>query len=176
MFIVKVCIVSHTIFFIVLRTEDGDENNREIFMYDVVTQTVSKLDGALSSSFVDVAETNAHSKDFDQLAVTDAGVVESSIKLVPAPEAPVKPTQKPAQKETKHTNHKAVFADVDAKKQTAEKKEQKVKTESTEQNTEIKRISDPSITRESGEHKGNQVLISSGYSRMKLGRNLRRGE
>lgn len=170
---------THTTFLIVLRTEDGDENNREIFMYDVVTQTVSKLDGALSSSFVDVAETNAHSKDFDQLAVADAGVVESSIKLVPAPETTVrstqKPTQKPTQKETKHTNHKAVFADVDAKKQT-EKKEQKVKTESTEQNTEVKRISDPSITRESGEQNGNQVLISSGYSRMKLGRNLRRGE
>jgi hypothetical protein len=37
-------------------------------MYDVATQTVSKLRGELSSAFVEVAESNANSQELDSLA------------------------------------------------------------------------------------------------------------
>jgi len=37
-------------------------------MYDVATQTVSKLRGELSSAFVEVAESNANSQELDNLA------------------------------------------------------------------------------------------------------------
>lgn len=37
-------------------------------MYDVATQTVSKLRGELSSAFVEVAESNANSQEVDSLA------------------------------------------------------------------------------------------------------------
>jgi hypothetical protein len=37
-------------------------------MYDVATQTVSKLRGELSSVFVEVAESNANSQELDSLA------------------------------------------------------------------------------------------------------------
>lgn len=37
-------------------------------MYDIATQTVSKLRGELSSAFVEVAESNANSQELDNLA------------------------------------------------------------------------------------------------------------
>lgn len=37
---------------------DGKNKEKEIFMYDVATQTVSKLSGELSSAFVEAAEAN----------------------------------------------------------------------------------------------------------------------
>lgn len=38
---------------------DGASKRREIFMYDVASKTVSKLDGELSTAFVDAAEANS---------------------------------------------------------------------------------------------------------------------
>jgi hypothetical protein len=43
-------------------------NTKDIFMYDVATQMVSKLRGELSSAFVEVAESNANSQELDSLA------------------------------------------------------------------------------------------------------------
>lgn len=43
-------------------------NTKDIFMYDVATQTVSKLRGELSSAFVEVAESNANSQELDSVA------------------------------------------------------------------------------------------------------------
>ncbi|XP_015119668.1 mastermind-like protein 2 [Diachasma alloeum] len=50
---------------VLLVTTPNDQRNgdKEIFMYDVTTQTVSKLSGDLSSAFVDAAESNADSHD-----------------------------------------------------------------------------------------------------------------
>lgn len=38
---------------------------QEIFMYDIPTQTVSRLNGELSTAFVNVAEDNANTQDPD---------------------------------------------------------------------------------------------------------------
>jgi hypothetical protein len=46
---------------------DGS-SSKDIFMYDVGTQKISKLRGELSSAFVEVAESNANSQELDSLA------------------------------------------------------------------------------------------------------------
>ncbi|CAH1168774.1 unnamed protein product [Phyllotreta striolata] len=47
---------------ILLVAEPGTSNEKEIFMYDVGTQSVSKLNGELSSAFVEAAEANSVEK------------------------------------------------------------------------------------------------------------------
>lgn len=42
----------------------------EIFMYDVATARVSKLRGELSSTFVEVAESNSGSDELEELAAS----------------------------------------------------------------------------------------------------------
>ncbi|XP_033150984.1 myb-like protein AA [Drosophila busckii] len=44
---------------------------QEIFMYDIATRNVSKLNGELSSTFVNVAEENASSEDLEHAATVD---------------------------------------------------------------------------------------------------------
>jgi hypothetical protein len=51
------------------RSTNGSDS-KDIFMYDVATQGVSKLRGELSSAFVEVAETNANSRELDSVAAT----------------------------------------------------------------------------------------------------------
>lgn len=147
-------------------------------MYDVATQGVSKLSGELSNAFVDVAETNAHSKDFDQIAVADSGTVESSIKVV---EEKVQP-QKQDPKENKYVNHKPVFSEVEPKKHIIpEKKEVKpripdygskysVEFSTTPQSESSRQDTSDMFYLEEDNKSVNHVSISSGYSRMKMGR------
>lgn len=45
-------------------------------MYDISTQIVNKLNGALSSAFVSVAEENAGSDDIENANISDSGIVE----------------------------------------------------------------------------------------------------
>lgn len=55
-------------------TEDLEERtDKEIFMYDIPTGEISKLEGELSSAFVNVAESNAESEDLDNLSETSDG-------------------------------------------------------------------------------------------------------
>lgn len=165
------------IYFSFFRTNSDDEENKEIFMYDVSTQTVSKLSGELSSAFVEVAETNAQSKDFDQLALTDSGMIESSVKVVAETKSQ---SSKTIPKEHKHNNHKAIYTDVDPKKHSViEKNNSKQRTAdygnkiaqtTTEKSLNVRKTIEDSSSEES--KPVNQVLISSGYSRMKMGRAL----
>lgn len=46
-------------------SRDNISNQQEIFMYDIISKTVSRLSGELSSKFVDVAEENATAQDED---------------------------------------------------------------------------------------------------------------
>lgn len=50
-------------------------------MYDISTKEINKLNGALSSAFVNVAEENASSQDIDNASITDSGIVE---RMTPA--------------------------------------------------------------------------------------------
>lgn len=50
------------------RSNDGSESDKEIFMYDVTTESVSKLAGDLSTAFVDAAESNS---DVDEDPMND---------------------------------------------------------------------------------------------------------
>lgn len=58
-------------------TESGDgpadapARDKEIFMYDASSDEVSRLSGELSSSFVEVAESNALSQDLENVDVAD---------------------------------------------------------------------------------------------------------
>ncbi|GJQ76522.1 hypothetical protein Trydic_g2225 [Trypoxylus dichotomus] len=56
---------------LVAGSSDDAKENREIFMYDVASQTVSKLSGDLSSAFVDAADANT-----DDSSVAASNVVE----------------------------------------------------------------------------------------------------
>lgn len=148
-------------------------------MYDVATQTVSKLSGELSTAFVEVAETNAQSKDFDQITLADSGMVESSVKVVA--ETKTQPP-KSVPKETKASNHKPIYTEVDAKKHIVVDKSNSSKQKTadygnkvaTSSTTERSIIARKTIDDNSHEESKpvNQVLISSGYSRMKMGRAL----
>uniref|UniRef100_A0A336LJT7 CSON008465 protein n=1 Tax=Culicoides sonorensis TaxID=179676 RepID=A0A336LJT7_CULSO len=58
---------------LVTKTEDNDQ---EIFMYDIPTKAVNKLSGELSSAFVSVAEENATTHDIDGASILDSGIIE----------------------------------------------------------------------------------------------------
>lgn len=45
-------------------------------MYDIASQRVSKLNGELSSAFVNVAEENANAQDIENSSISDSGIVE----------------------------------------------------------------------------------------------------
>ena len=45
-------------------------------MYDIVSGTVNKLNGELSSTFVNVAEENASSEDLEHASTLDPSVLE----------------------------------------------------------------------------------------------------
>lgn len=45
-------------------------------MYDIATKTVNKLNGELSSAFVNVAEENAKTQDIDKASISDSGILE----------------------------------------------------------------------------------------------------
>lgn len=45
-------------------------------MYDIVTQSVNKLSGELSTAFVNVAESNAQTENIDSAQIVDSGIVE----------------------------------------------------------------------------------------------------
>lgn len=57
--------------------KEDDDSEKEIFMYDVLSKTVSKLSGDISSAFVEAAETNALSKDIESLALDGDGKPET---------------------------------------------------------------------------------------------------
>lgn len=54
-------------------TADG----KEIFMYDIASGSVNKLDGDLSNAFVEAAENNSLSKDIESLAIEGEGTPEN---------------------------------------------------------------------------------------------------
>lgn len=49
-------------------SDNAKESSKEIFMYDIPTSEISKLEGELSAAFVNVAESNAESEDLDNLS------------------------------------------------------------------------------------------------------------
>lgn len=55
-------------FFCFVFRPNGKVNEKEIYMYDVMHNQVNKLSGDLSTTFVDVAESNSHSHDLDNLS------------------------------------------------------------------------------------------------------------
>ncbi len=48
--------------------EQVDATAKEIFMYDIPTGEISRLEGELSAAFVNVAESNAESEDLENLS------------------------------------------------------------------------------------------------------------
>lgn len=57
-------------------TRNEDDGSKEIYMFDIATQRVSKLSGELSSAFVNVAEENANAQDIENSSMSDSGIVE----------------------------------------------------------------------------------------------------
>jgi len=81
-------------------SENGDnKSDRQIFMYDAVSQQVSRLTGELSSSFVEVAESNAKSEDLDTLA--EQGGADDVLNTAASEpvEVRLKPERRPIQAE-----------------------------------------------------------------------------
>ncbi|KAB0805484.1 hypothetical protein PPYR_02454 [Photinus pyralis] len=63
---------------LVAGNSEPNTGDKEIFMYDLGTQTVNKLSGELSSAFVDAAETNS-GQDLSPLQSAASNVVETRI-------------------------------------------------------------------------------------------------
>ncbi|XP_056629836.1 uncharacterized protein LOC130440597 [Diorhabda sublineata] len=65
---------------VILLVADSDsvDGQKEIFMYDVATQTVNKLDGELSSAFVEAAEANSDDSAED---FASSNIVETTVPL-----------------------------------------------------------------------------------------------
>ncbi|XP_036330561.1 daxx-like protein [Rhagoletis pomonella] len=62
---------------ILLVAKSSDNAEQEIFMYDISTGAVNKLNGELSSAFVNVAEENASSEDLEHASTLDPSVLET---------------------------------------------------------------------------------------------------
>lgn len=58
------------------RDPNASDDEKEIFMYDISTQSVNKLSGELSTAFVNVAESNAQTENIDSAQIVDSGIVE----------------------------------------------------------------------------------------------------
>uniref|UniRef100_A0A182YNU5 Uncharacterized protein n=1 Tax=Anopheles stephensi TaxID=30069 RepID=A0A182YNU5_ANOST len=61
---------------VVLLVTRNDDDEQEIFMYDIATKGVTHLSGELSAAFVQVAEENAKTQNFDEVPIVDSGIVE----------------------------------------------------------------------------------------------------
>uniref|UniRef100_A0A182PPH1 Uncharacterized protein n=1 Tax=Anopheles epiroticus TaxID=199890 RepID=A0A182PPH1_9DIPT len=61
---------------VVLLVTRNDDGEQEIFMYDIATKGVTHLSGELSAAFVQVAEENAKTQNFDEVPIVDSGIVE----------------------------------------------------------------------------------------------------
>uniref|UniRef100_A0A182NJ24 Uncharacterized protein n=1 Tax=Anopheles dirus TaxID=7168 RepID=A0A182NJ24_9DIPT len=61
---------------VVLLVTRNDDGEQEIFMYDIGTKGVTHLSGELSAAFVQVAEENAKTQNFDEMPIVDSGIVE----------------------------------------------------------------------------------------------------
>ncbi|XP_013196688.2 bromodomain-containing protein 4 [Amyelois transitella] len=55
---------------------EEDTGDREIYMYDISSGNINKLNGELSTAFVEAAENNSLSKDIEKLAIEGNGVPE----------------------------------------------------------------------------------------------------
>ncbi|XP_035435817.2 bromodomain-containing protein 4 [Spodoptera frugiperda] len=62
---------------VLLVTGDDAADGKEIFMYDIASGNVNKLDGDLSNAFVEAAENNSLSKDIESLAIEGEGTPEN---------------------------------------------------------------------------------------------------
>ncbi|XP_050352141.1 alpha-protein kinase 1-like [Nymphalis io] len=116
-----------SVILLVTGNEEPSEE-REIFMYDVASGTVNKLSGELSNAFVEAAENNSLSKDFEKLAIEGEGTPENFNK-------------EPKDAVADGSEHVPLFVD----------------------------LSGVSV-----DNDNNRVLISSGYSKTKRGRSIRR--
>ncbi|XP_050327339.1 uncharacterized protein LOC126757456 [Bactrocera neohumeralis] len=65
---------------VLLVAKSSDEAEQEIFMYDISTGAVNKLNGELSSAFVNVAEENASSEDLEHASTLDPSVLETMMQ------------------------------------------------------------------------------------------------
>nr|XP_014102882.1 uncharacterized protein LOC106627298 [Bactrocera oleae] len=65
---------------VLLVAKSVDEAEQEIFMYDISTGAVNKLNGELSSAFVNVAEENASSEDLEHASTLDPSVLETMMQ------------------------------------------------------------------------------------------------
>lgn len=61
----------------VFRSNENPAAEKEIFMYDIATKTVSKLSGELSSAFVEAAEANSS----DDVTAAASSVIESRVSV-----------------------------------------------------------------------------------------------
>lgn len=59
----------------------SESAEQEIFMYDIATGGINKLNGELSSTFVNVAEENASSEDLEHAATLDPSSLETMMHL-----------------------------------------------------------------------------------------------
>lgn len=110
--------------------KDEPASDREIYMYDIGSGKVNKLNGELSNAFVEAAENNSLSKDIEQLAIEGDGIPENFDK----------------------------------------KAEDEMIAEGSENVPLFVDLSGVDLDQENN----NQVSISTGYSKTKLGRSLRR--
>ncbi|XP_065369104.1 uncharacterized protein LOC135961530 [Calliphora vicina] len=65
---------------VLLVAKSSNSSEQEIFMYDITTGEVNKLNGELSSKFVSVAEENASTEDLEHGSTLDPNFMETMMK------------------------------------------------------------------------------------------------
>lgn len=58
----------------------ASSKEQEIFMYDIISGEVNKLNGELSSKFVNVAEENASTEDLERGSTLDPNFLETMMQ------------------------------------------------------------------------------------------------
>jgi len=76
---------------LVVSPESEEGKNKEIFMYDISSEKLSRLRGELSTTFVEVAESNASSQELGGLSEPAAAASSlNSVRVAPPPDMLVK--------------------------------------------------------------------------------------
>ncbi|XP_025832147.1 mediator of RNA polymerase II transcription subunit 15-like [Agrilus planipennis] len=148
--------------------EAKEEDEKEIFMYDLNTKTVSKLSGELSSAFVEAAEANTS----DNLeAIAPSNIVETR---VPYPDIDrrdlVAFTDEDFQYDLSDASSQLVESRIPIIDPMEEKDEDEYEVEASEQLEQFVDISGLKVRPEdlaaaASDNLENQVIVSSGYSK-----------
>lgn len=141
---------------VIFRSSNENSTDKEIFMYDIATQTVNKLNGELSAAFVDAAEANAEEEKSTNDEDSSSNALESR---VPYPDT----AEDRIDTDVDQSGSASDFIETNVP--VADPIEADLETEASEQLESFVDISGTPIHPREDLTSGDQISISSGYSK-----------